>query len=96
MLLEEAQKHAAMQRKVAKTTEEMVAAKRELAELESRRHDEQATDLATTKETLGERKEEAQQRAASEDLTREVIDRVKQPSAAQAAKRLADVLQRRS
>jgi hypothetical protein len=85
-----------MQRKVARTTEEMAVAKRELAELEGRRYEDQVTELAATKETLGERKEEAQQRAVSEDLTREVIDRVKQPSAAQAAKRLADVLQRRS
>jgi hypothetical protein len=86
-----------MQRKAADTTSAMADAKRELAELERRRHEAQSTELAATTEAIGERKAEAQQRAESEDLTREVIDRLKhQPSAAQAAARLADVIPRRS
>jgi expansin (peptidoglycan-binding protein) len=75
----------------------MADAKRELKELESRRFDDNVAELAATKETIGVRKVEVQQRVASETLTREVIYRIKQqPSAAQAAARLADVIQRRS
>jgi hypothetical protein len=74
----------------------MAEAKRELAEFENRRYEDQSTELAATKEVIGERKAEAQQRAVSEDLTRAVIGRLKQPSAAQAVKRLAEVIPRRT
>jgi hypothetical protein len=81
-----------MQRKTADTTQAMADARRELLELEARRYDDQGIELATLQQTLGARKAEAQQRVASEDMAREVIDRLQQPSAAQAASRLADVI----
>jgi hypothetical protein len=43
-------------------------------------------------QALAERRAQEAQRAQSEDLAREVLDRLNQPSAAQAASRLADVI----
>ncbi|TFW33184.1 hypothetical protein E4O92_07390 [Massilia horti] len=70
----------------------MADARRELAALERGRHEAQATELAGVREAIGERKVEAVKRAESEDITREVIGRLTQPSAAQAAARLAEVI----
>jgi hypothetical protein len=95
VLLEHAQAHAEMQRKTAQTTQAMADARRELLALETRRYEEQAAELAATGAVIGERKAEAQQRAASENIAREVLGRLKQQpsaSASQAASRLADVI----
>jgi hypothetical protein len=81
-----------MQRKTAETTQTMADARRELLELESRRYDDQSAELATVQQALAERRAQEAQRAQSEDLAREVLDRLNQPSAAQAASRLADVI----
>jgi hypothetical protein len=81
-----------MPRKTAETTQTMADARRELLELESRRYDDQSAELATVQQALAERRAQEAQRAQSEDLAREVLDRLNQPSAAQAASRLADVI----
>jgi hypothetical protein len=81
-----------MQRKTADTTQAMADARRELLELEARRYDDQGAELVTLKQSLGARKAEAHQRVVSEGMAREVLDRLQQPSAAQAASRLADVI----
>jgi hypothetical protein len=44
------------------------------------------------RETFGVRTADAEQRAASADIARAVLGRLTQPSAAQAATRLADVI----
>ncbi|MBQ5943029.1 hypothetical protein J8847_23710, partial [Massilia sp. AB1] len=100
-LLEHAQAHAEMQRKAAQATQQMADARKHLLNLESKRQEEQAAELAATERTIGERKQEASYRSVSADLTREVLVRLKQPSAgssaAEAANRLADaILQQRS
>lgn len=98
-LLEHAQAHAEMQRKAAQATLQMADARKHLVNLESKRQDEQAAELAATERVIGERKVEAGQRSVSADLTREVLGRFKQSqaragdtSAAQAAARLAEVI----
>jgi len=71
----------------------MADARRELLELETKRLEEQAAELSATEDAINERKAEARQRAASENITREVLGRLKkQPSAQQAAARLAEVI----
>jgi hypothetical protein len=98
-LLEHAQEHAEMQRKAAHATQQMADARKQLVNLESRRQDDDAVELAATQRAIGERKVEAGQRSVSADLTREVLGRFKQSqaragdtSAAQAAARLAEVI----
>ena len=82
-----------MQRRTAATTQQMADARRELLELETKRLEEQAAELSATEDAVNERKAEARQRAASENITREVLGRLKkQPSAQQAAARLAEVI----
>ena len=81
LLLESAQAHAAMQRKVALTTQAMAEAKQQLLELETGRHAADRRALAATGEAVAQRSSEAKQRAASETITREVIGRLlTQPS----------------
>ncbi len=91
-LLEHAQAHAEMQRRTAATTRQMADARRELLALETQRLEEQAAELSATEDVIDERKAEANQRMASENITREVLGRLKKlPSAQQAAARLAEV-----
>jgi dipeptidase len=70
----------------------MADARRELLVLETRRHEDQSAELATVEKALAGRRAQAQQRVESEDMAREVLDRLNQPSAAQAASRLAEVI----
>ena len=92
-LLEHAQAHAEMQRKTAATTLQMADARRELLALETKRLEEQAAELSATEDAINDRKAEARQRAASENITRDVLERLKKlPSAQQAAARLAEVI----
>jgi hypothetical protein len=77
----------------------MADARKHLVNLESKRQDEQAAELAATERVIGERRQEAGHRSVSADLTREVLGRFKQSqaraaesSAAQAAARLAEVV----
>jgi hypothetical protein len=84
-----------MQRKAAEATQRMADARRQLAELEAQRHEEQTGELAALDRAIGERKAEAEHRVASVNITREVLGRFKSTppaSASQAATRLADVI----
>jgi hypothetical protein len=82
-LLDSAQAHAAMQRKVAMTTRAMAEARQQLLELETGRHAADRRALAATGEAVAQRVSEARQRAASATITREVIGRLlTQPSSA--------------
>jgi hypothetical protein len=82
-----------MQRRTAATTQQMADARRELLALETKRLEEQAAELSATEDAVNERKAEARQRTASENITREVLGRLKNmPSAQQAAARLAEVI----
>ena len=84
-----------MQRKSLEATREMAEAKRRLVELEASRQDEQVAELGALRSQIEARQAEAKQRAESEDLAREVLERFStQPSAAQAAARLADAVAR--
>ena len=74
LLLDRAHAHAEMQRKVAQTTQAMAEAKRQLLALEIERHKEAAQALAGVQGKLVKH--------SSENLTREVIGRLTQPSAA--------------
>jgi hypothetical protein len=74
-----------MQRKVAATTRAMADAKRQLLELETGRHEAELRELATAGEAVARHSSEAQVRADSENITREVIGRLlTQPSPAPA------------
>jgi hypothetical protein len=84
-----------MQRKSLEATREMAEAKRRLVELEAGRIDEQVAELGALRSQIEARQAEAKQRAESEDLAREVLERFsQQPSAAQAAARLAEAVAR--
>jgi hypothetical protein len=71
----------------------MADARRELLELETRRHEAQLAELAAAQQAVDAGKAELQQRVASEDMARQVLGRLQQPSAQQAVVRLAGVIQ---
>jgi hypothetical protein len=71
----------------------MAAARKELLELETARHAEQAAELDVANAAIAGHMAEASQRAASADMAREVLVRLsQQPSAVQAAARLASII----
>jgi hypothetical protein len=76
LLLDSAQAHATMQRKVAMTTQAMAEARQQLLEIETGRHAAERRALAATGEAVAQRMAEAKQRDASESITREVIGRL--------------------
>ena len=85
LLLESAQAHAEMQHKTALATREMADAKRRLLEAEAQRLEADTQTLVATKQAIELEQAEsaagAVQRAASANITHEVIGRLTQPSA---------------